>query len=193
MPISFLQQRARVPFPSFTGERIYMREFTIKTGLPPELRRWQPTVEAMLDGVEVSGPVFLMVDQSAVRANATQRRPGLHVDGYWHPATPAQHGVVARHGHAPSPRPFAGEQEALILASDVLGCAAYLGAWDGQPKEGGNCGHIDTSTMLRVDMEPGHAWAGHTASLLHKSVPVAKDCLRTVVRLNVPGWAPRPQ
>ena len=40
----------------------------------------------MLDGVDTSGPIFLMVDQAPVLAAATQRRAGLHVDGYWHPA-----------------------------------------------------------------------------------------------------------
>lgn len=199
MQVSNVQQRGAVPFPAFTGERIYMREFTKAAGLPPDLARWQDTVDAMLDGVDASGPIFLMVDQAPVRAATTHRRPGLHVDGYWHPALQA-HGGGGGGGHSHrepgghSRRPcghfHAGDDaEALILASDVLGCAAYVGRFDGQPGEGVDCAHIDASGLLRVDMEPGRAWAGHTLHMLHEALPVRRDCLRTVVRLNVRGWS----
>ncbi len=190
--ISSVQQRGQVPFPAFTGERVYMREFTKAAGLPPDLRRWQDTVDAMLDGVDTSGPIFLMVDQAPVKVATTQRRPGLHVDGYWHPALQAHGGgshgghrvSAAGHGHI-----HAGSaDEALILASNALGCAAYVGCFDGQPGDGGDCAHIDASGLLRVDMEPGRAWAGHTLHMLHEALPVRRDCLRTVVRLNVRGW-----
>lgn len=185
--ISSVQQRGQVPFPAFTGERVYMREFTKAAGLPPDLRRWQDTVDAMLDGVDASGPIFLMVDQAPVKVATTQRRPGLHVDGYWHPALQAHGGhKVSAAGHV---HIHAGSaDEALILASNVLGCAAYVGRFDGQPGDGGDCAHIDASGLLRVDMEPGRAWAGHTLHMLHEALPVRQDCLRTVVRLNVPGW-----
>ena len=224
MQVSNVQQRGRVPFPAFTGERIYMREFTKAAGLPSALARWQDTVDAMLDGVDTSGPIFLMVDQAPVKVATTHRRPGLHVDGYWHPALQAHGGggghssrpaePVGGHrhnsgGHRGTPTPttppvpdvgghrgrrsghfHAGDDaEALILASDVLGCAAYVGEFDGKPASGGDCSHIDAGGLLRVDMEPGRAWAGHTLTMLHEALPVRRGCLRTVVRLNVKGWA----
>ena len=197
MQVSNVQQRGLVPFPAFTGERVYMREFTKAAGLPPDLRRWQDTVDAMLDGVDTSGPIFLMVDQAPVKVATTQRRPGLHVDGYWHPVLQAHGGHRAEppraeggHSHRrPAGHFHAGnDAEALILASNVLGCAAYVGRFDGQPGDGGDCAHIDDGDLLRVDMEPGRAWAGHTLHMLHESLPVRHDCLRTVVRLNVRGW-----
>lgn len=85
MIISNVQQRSSVSFPEFTGERVYMREFSLDQGLPADLRRWQPTVDSMLDGVKATGPVFIMIDQAVVVASNPHRRPGLHVDGYWHP------------------------------------------------------------------------------------------------------------
>lgn len=180
MQVSHVQQRGRVPFPAFTGERIYMREFTKAAGLPTDLRRWQETVDAMLEGVDTTDPVFLMVDQAPVKAATVQRRPGLHVDGYWDPA-------ANRHGHG-GHRIDGAENEALILASNALGCAAYVGEFDGTPASGGDCSHIDIGGLIRVDMEPGRAWAGHTLRMLHEALPVRRDCLRTVVRLNVRGW-----
>jgi hypothetical protein len=177
MQVSNVQQRGAVPFPAFTGERVYMREFTKAAGLPPDLLRWQDTVDAMLDGVDTRCPIFLMVDQAPVKAATTQRRPGLHVDGYWHPSIQGH-----RHIHTGD------AAEGLIIASNVLGCAGYVGRFEGSPGEGGDCAHIDASGLLRVDMEPGRAWAGHTLTMLHEALPVRRDCLRTVVRLNVRGW-----
>lgn len=187
MQLSQVQQRGRVPFPAFTGQRVYMREFTKAAGLPADLTRWQDTIDAMLDGVDTSEPIYLMVDQAPVKVATTQRRPGLHVDGYWSPAIDSHRHVVCGHG---GHRIDGAESEALILASDVLGCAAYVGEFDGNPASGGDCGHIDASGLLRVDMEPGHAWAGHTLTMLHEALPVRHDCMRTVVRLNVKGWTP---
>lgn len=180
MQTSSVQQRGRVAFPVFQGERIYMREFTKAAGLPADIARWQSTVDAMLDGVDTDGPIFIMVDQGGVRANTTQRRPGLHVDGYWNPA-------IYAHGHG-GQRIGSVESEAIILASDMLGCAAYVGEYEGEPGSGGDCTHIDADGLTRVEMEPGRVWAGDALRMLHEAIPVERDCVRTVVRLNVPGW-----
>lgn len=80
---STVERRGEVSFPSFENERAYMREFTKQEGLPFDLQRWQPTVDAMLDGVGCDGPIFIMIDQSFVKQGEFHRRPGLHIDGYW--------------------------------------------------------------------------------------------------------------
>lgn len=187
MQLSTVQQRGAVSFPAFTGERIYMREFRKESGLPADLVRWQPTVDAMLDGVDAAGPIFLMVDQRQVFAAQTHRRPGVHVDGHWLPCVQAHGHGLGRHTVPPRPRSL--EPEALIPASDVLGCAAFVGEYEGEPAIDGDCSHLDLSGLQRVEMEPGLAWAGHTMTMLHESTPVSKDCFCTVVRLNVKGWA----
>lgn len=98
---SIVQKRGSVAFPQFIGERVYMREFRKSMGLPSDLKdRWQHTVDAMLDGVDTDGPIYIMIDQGLVKAGTTQRRPGLHIDGYWHPAISA-HGGVSHHGSQP--------------------------------------------------------------------------------------------
>lgn len=204
-----IRQLGRVSFPEFTGERVYMHEFTKKGGLPKHLQRWQDTVDAMLEGVTAEGPIFLMVDQAPVQACATHRRPGMHIDGIWEPgisahqpapshrtSPPPTHRTLPRHvtptrlpQHFTSPpmHLMRDEDELLILASDVLGCAAYEGEWHDTPGVGGDCSHFDRHGLHRVDMEPGIAWAGDAMSMLHESIPVDRNCLRTVVRLNVKG------
>lgn len=207
MMTSSVQQRGPVPFPAFLGERVYMREFTKRDGLPADLQRWQETVDAMLDDIDTDGPVYLMVDQGFVKAGATQRRPGLHVDGYWHAPIRAHHdGGRGGHSADPPPAPMppqrpahrgpmhlhhANGDESILLAASDLGCRALVGAYDGTWREGGDCSHVDVAGLLPVDMEPGRLWAGNALTMLHESLPAQRDCLRTVVRLNVPGWVPK--
>lgn len=232
---SIVQQRGTVHFPQHTGERIYMREFHKADGLPFDLARWQPTVDAMLYGIDTDGPIYLMVDQGLVLSGSTHRRPGVHLDGYWNPGNSSHgghisisahggsghgscserpaggHGGERSNGHMGTPpnnsdshgggssRHSAGfsswahatfaEPEAIILASSVQGCRALVGDFNGPVKDGGDCGHIELSSLREIIMAPHTVYAGNV-SMLHESLPLMADALRTVVRLNVPGWSP---
>lgn len=178
---SSVQKCGRVAFPEFTGERVYMREFTKAAGLPADLSRWQPTVDAMLDSVDSSGSIFLMVDQAKVLAGASHRRGGIHIDGAWLPELQCHGGGGGtgwRHG-------VDGPSDTLILASDVFGCRGYAGAVDVSIGGGGDCSHIDLSGLDEIDFEPGFAYRGDALSMLHESIALLRDSFRTVVRLNV--------
>lgn len=80
---SIVQQRGDVSFPAFMGERVHMQKFYKEDGLPEALKRWQPTVDGLLEGIDTDLPIYLMIDQANVKAGLPHRRPGLHVDGYW--------------------------------------------------------------------------------------------------------------
>lgn len=206
---SIVQARGAVSFPQFNGERHYMIPFTKREGLPKHLRHWQPTVDAMLDGVVSNDNIYLMVDQKFVRAGEAHRRPGIHVDGYWDPTTQLHRGghrSVVASSHIPQPSPghkvidAAGNvvdwadatfeaPEAIILATNVTSAIAYRGKWSGKVGDMGDCDHIDVNHMNPVIMQANTVFAGN-AAMLHESIPVHFDCYRTVVRLNVPGWSP---
>lgn len=202
---SEMQARSRVQFPLFAGERHYMIPFFQSEGLSVHLSHWQPTVDAMLEGIETYAPIYFMADQSFVGAGQTQRRPGLHVDGYWHPDLHAHGGGGHRGygGHYPSGHRGRGghtgrhmasgwdevdfsEPEALILASNVSAARAYLGDYDGPIGDGGDASKIDVSNLRVMHMEKNVAYCG-TVATLHESLPVRVDCHRTLVRLNCPG------
>lgn len=202
---SEVEVRGAVKFPPFMGERIYMREFFKEQGLPEDLKRWQPTVDAMLDGIDTGQPMYLMVDEGIVKPGATHRREGVHVDGYWNPGIQA-HGGGGRRGHLPlpsrhsprhSPRHTAGSsrwedavfeaQEDLILASNVAACRGYVGQYEGKIREGGDASDIDLSHLQVVDLEPNRVYVGNV-SFLHESLPVSSLCHRTLVRINVPKY-----
>jgi hypothetical protein len=203
---SVVEQRGAVPMPAHLGERIYMREFRKADGLPSNLTRWQPTIDAMLDGIDTDGPIYLMIDQGVVRSGASHRRPGVHIDGYWQPAMSAHGGgggYVGRsersgsHGggrHASGRDSWSNadyvEHEGILLASSVTAARGFAGQFTGQPGVGGDCKHIDITGLREIVMEAGQVYAGNV-TMLHESLPVEFDCLRTVIRLNVPGWTPQ--
>lgn len=207
-----------VEFPLFTGERIYMREFATGQELPPDLSRWQQTVDMMTANVPSGLTAYLMVDQGVVKAGTTHRRGGMHVDGYWIPAmqahstwsgghtTPSEPSRSSGHSHTPlrrnrdshyTPRHcHAGihdyGKEAIILASDLSACRALSGEWFGRIGEGGDCSHINFVGMDEMRLEANQVYAGN-ALMLHESMPISADSSRTLVRLNVKGWEPCPQ
>lgn len=198
---SVIREAGVVQFPAFNSERHYMVPFFQRFGLPEPLRHWQRTVNDMLSSVDTDRPIYFMADQSKVVAGTPQRRPGVHVDGYWVPALKAHGG--GRHRTIPSHRGSPGhrgshmaagwadvdfsEPEAIILASDVRACKAYVGEFGGIVGEGGDCSSQDLSGLSEVLLEPNRAYIG-TVGTLHESLPVPTDCFRTLVRLNVPGY-----
>jgi hypothetical protein len=212
MNLSHVRQGGVVLFPAFTGERIYMHEFTCRAGLPPHLKRWQDTVDAMLDGIDAPGSIFLMVDQAQVGAGLPHRRGGPHVDGVWDPGIQAHGGGGggggdplpgghrhrdgghrhldegrgdSRHRHGGGGRHCLGGSQTIVLAADVLGCEALVGPTYGSVGAGGDCSRMDLSGTIRVPMEAHRVWHGDALTMVHESLPMTKDCLRTTVRLNV--------
>lgn len=191
---SVVQKRGPVVFPEFRGDRFYMVPFTQRDGLPEYMSHWQTTVDDMLSGIEVSGVAYIMVQQKIVPAGMPQRRPGVHVDGYWVQSA-RRHGGGGRHvfnggrdndnrwRHVDFSRP-----EALLLASDRTGSRAFVGVWTGPVAAGGCLAEADLSKTETVALEGGHCYAGNV-TMAHESTPFGGGP-RTLVRISVPGWCP---
>ena len=97
---SIVEQRGAIgTFPEFMAERVYMREFSKKGGLPKDLSRWQGVVDDMLNGIETDERLYIMIDQKEVTAGDLHRRGGVHIDGYWCAGLSA-HGGGSRPGGA---------------------------------------------------------------------------------------------
>lgn len=181
---SQIERGNAVPFPEFTAERIYMEPFCERRHA-----RWTDTVAAMLGNDTPTGPIYLMVDQSHVQAHQPQRRPGIHIDGYWVPTLGHQGHRIGMHeprwGHATFD-----QREDIILASDVTASRALVGAFDGPIGEGGDCSHLNLAHLDELILEAGYAYRGNV-TCLHESLPVPTATNRTLVRLNVPYIAHR--
>jgi len=183
---SELKERGQVTFPEHTGERIYMVPFTKAQGLPKEYARWQPTVDAMLADIHTDGPIYLMVDQGEVSPNKSHRRPRPHIDGNWIPEKNCHSTGSGSGGHKTKRGSL--YDEAVILASDVSASCAYVGEFNGEFGEGGDCSHLDLSGLNRVQLQAGRAYSGNV-TMIHESLPVNFTAKRTLVRLNVPHIA----
>lgn len=179
-----------VPFPAFTGERVYMLEFTKAQGLPHELRRWQPTVDAMLSDVRAdpNDLIYITLDQKTVQAGRTHRCPGAHVDGNWIAAIQA-HGGGGGHiqagGHKGGKWNAVGRSDVLMLASDFAGCESLEGLVHGHPNEKGGVDHLDLSGLRSVVMAPNVNWFGDALTWIHRPLLMPKPVDRTLVRLNI--------
>lgn len=172
---SELRVGGHVEFPEFRSERIYMRPFLQKEGLVPLWRHWQPTIDAMLAGIETDETIYLMIDQTMIRKWQCHRRPGLHVDGNWNA------GANAHTGHQDGDY----HEEMIILASDVSACRALIGEFEGHPWPDGDCSDVATAGLREVIFEDHRVYRGN-ATLLHESLPVLRTGPRTLVRLNLP-------
>lgn len=141
---SIVQQRGSVAFPQFMGERHHMRPFFTADGLPSDLARWQPTVDAMLDGIYTEGPVYIMIDEGVVKAGTTHRRPRMHLDGFWIPEL-----SKANTGYAVDPD---------RLPADLLALyAQYNNGHHGVHRcAGGRHGHRIEAAGLRHEQAPSH-------------------------------------
>lgn len=208
MYVSEVQPLNSVTFPEFTGERVYMEKFYKQDGLPSHLSRWQNTVDQMLDTVDTDQPIFIMIDQGIVKPNTSHRRPGPHIDGYWieelqaHGGSSGGHRMPTSHHSVNHHRqPNVGgwqtggsnwktmgfiDPESIILASDVVGCKAYVGQWEGEIGEGGDLSHLNLEDLLNFSMESNVAYKGNV-TFIHESVPLPVETQRTLVRLNLKG------
>lgn len=199
-----------VTFPEWRGERHYMLPFT-KTGpLPSCIGRYADTIRAMMGTVEVAPDreCYIMIDESEVAPGATQRRPGIHVDGYWH-ASPAKchgpapshrpvsppyrgHQPVPSHGPLPGHRPLhsgsSSHSEAILLASNYSACRAYAGQYSKDFESswaGGDCSDLDVSRLDPMQLEAFRIYRLNVFSV-HESLPVTQAVRRTLVRVNAP-------
>lgn len=166
-----------VRFPNVQGERHYMVPFFKKQGLPSDLAHWQPTVSAMLDGVDTDAPIFLMIDQGFVKGGATLRRPGVHIDGHWVPS------LVAHRG---------GDHRGTIQMVGHLGGGGHLGSPSGTPgHQGGTPGHRGSDVPVRLPTRPARKpknSPGKKASALEEWTLDAVDYDETLILAsNVAG------
>lgn len=120
---SVVSKLGPVSFPEWKGQKLYMIPFYFGMDVPKELNRFKSTIAKMLSDSETKfgSKCFVMVDESYVESGNYHRRPGLHVDGYWHdglschggggrrsipghaPSQPGHRSIPVRHSHYPAP------------------------------------------------------------------------------------------
>jgi hypothetical protein len=193
-----------VPLPAYKNLKLLMMPIVLgdETTVPdPDLF---PMLKVMANAVpeHVGKVVYLTIDQKAIVAGTTHRRPGLHVDGY--PHTRADKtcldfpGIWAGSGHGGTWGGGGGkgggmganwwDGTGLLTVASVEGCRAWNKDFEGEPRVEGYCEHLfeqcqdDQAIVLKAKalywMSPG---------CVHESIPVEVETIRTFVRLSLPS------
>jgi len=198
MLASTVSKLGEVSFPTWTGLQIYMTPIRKGVPLPNQIQGYTDTVNQILANVDTDEEMYLMIDEKFVKAGDYHRRPGKHVDGYWIPSMQMHGGGGPKHSPFPSPGRHSpgrhtgvGSMEGLLLASNTGDAMSYVGEYSRdfvKDWRGGDCSSIDTASLMPVYMEPNLVYAANVMTV-HESLPVKKDCFRSLVRINIPNWS----
>ncbi len=174
---SELKLKSTIEFPEFTNERIYMQPFE-KNKLPKKFNRWKKSIDTMLKNETVDGTIYLTIDQSFVKKGSNHRRSGLHFDGNfvnnsWDPIPPRWSTNNKLIGGG------------ILLASNEVGCKAYVGEFHGEIKDGGNCEDVDISKTKSLVLKKNFVYLGNV-HMLHETMAANEDQYRTFIRLTLP-------
>jgi len=183
-----LVERGRVEFPKPQGIDINMMPFVMgdKKSLPKRYHAYWPMIEKSVTEMEEGKIGFLTIQESAVAAGESQRRPGLHLE------TP---GVVMRRGRVVDVRVHwggglnAGGQRVLgglYTASTVRDSCR---AWDMRIRDPADVvGPLGDAEHLRALLEEGTFLKESTLYWMtdctpHESMPLAEGATRQYFRL----------
>lgn len=157
--------------------------------LPENLQGYGSALDVMRRAVgptQREGVAYLTVDERQIERGASQRRPGLHVDG-WH-----RDGQQATFGGGGMWGGGGWGRLGMVMASTHIGAVAYVQDFDGEPAEYGDCEHLRSQIDpdAKVTLYPGMAY-GCGSLTVHESIPSPETCARQFLRLSLPsnaGW-----
>lgn len=177
---SVFEKRGGVTFPKHMGIRIMMMPVRLEDPetWPDSLKGYQGMLGDLVGLSSCQeGTGYLTVDERILEAGETMRRPGRHVDGVYR-------GGVG--GWAPE-GPWAGG--GMLTASNVVGCMAWRGRFEGAPGDEGGCDHLRDLGTEHELLEAGIAyWLDGLC--VHESLPMKQRGPRSFVRLSMPSDAP---
>lgn len=168
-----------VTFPAYAGRQVYMHTFNGRvSAMTTELEPYGGLVSDLCHRAGHTEVAHMTVDEKVVLAGISQRRPGAHVDGRFDSKQ-----MDWRHGgwaHYCNRIPI--DRMAVIVASDMEGCIAYPGTFDGEPAGDGDLEHIRDQLGQGVTLEANRAYL-LSPDCVHESVVFTKDTRRMFLRI----------
>jgi hypothetical protein len=127
------------------------------------------------------GTAHMTVDEKIVHPGMSQRRPKPHVDGCFMPEFMSwSHPTWAHYcNNVPVPR------MAVIVASDVPGCRAWQGTFDGHPANDGDLSHIQDQ-LGEGEILPANVGYLLSPDCVHESMIFTRPTQRTFLRIALP-------
>lgn len=169
-----------IAFPAFSDTRIMMMPVELGSlkGIP---EHYHALLQSLYDVTEkrfIGQIGYLTIDEKTLKPQETLRRGGLHVDGYYHGKCGAWGGGGG----------WGSVGNGMLTISSTPHCKAYLGVFEGAPRDEGECDHLTLPNDGEL-FDAGHIyWVD--GACVHESMPVTKETKRQFVRLSMPSNGP---
>jgi hypothetical protein len=169
----------------YAGRQKYMHTFDLSnpvmaSGFEDYL---EPVLALCTSAGATSGLAHMTVDEKIILAGMSQRRPKPHVDGCFGPASATWgHGGWAHGCNNIAIKDF--RRMPVIIASNAIGCVAWRGVFDGQPKNDGDLSHLD---LPKGEILPANVGYLLSADCVHESMIQPVDVQRSFLRIALPS------
>lgn len=171
----------------FKGRQMYMHSFNLAD--PKMAQGFEDYLSAVkslcASAGAFSGVAHMTVDEKVVVAGVSQRRPKPHVDGCFEPrAMGWSHGGGSGWLHTCNNIPLENyKRMSVIVASNVVGCRAWRGEFDGIPKSDGDLSHL---SLNEGEILPANVGFLLSPDCVHESMIQEKTVARTFLRIALP-------
>lgn len=188
--ISTVIETSTIELPMITGE-YSMIPFDLNTlnGLPAE---FIGAAADMLKGIiHAGGTAFFTIHGKQLKKGGTLRRGAPHTDGNYEPVNMSFGGGGGfkigesgpRLGSDIHIRQYDSEKGGIILASNFSACLGWTGEFEGLPKVGGDCRHIELNEPFNLQADKVYYGNNH---FIHESLPMDEDVHRVFARITMP-------
>lgn len=178
-----------VTLPPMRGRQHYMHTFSLSApSVPRGFEDYLPVIQQLCAAAGATeGIAHATFDEKVVRAGMSQRRPGPHVDGCFMPSSETWGHEGGGWLHTCNDiRRGAPRRMPVIIAASAVGCRAWKGDFDGQPKTDGDLSHIATQ-LTNGEVLPANVGYLLSADCVHESMILPVDTPRVFLRIALPN------
>lgn len=172
----------------YAGRQKYMHTFDLaRPVMAPGFEDYDEAVWTLCAAAGAfEGEAHMTVDEKVIPAGMSQRRPRPHVDGCFMPTAMRWGGGPGGPGWLHYCNDVGGEHArrmSVIVASNVSGCRAWRGQFDGKPAVDGDLSHL---TLPEGEVLPPNAGFLLSPDCVHESMIFDRPTRRTFLRIALP-------
>jgi hypothetical protein len=179
-----------INLPIIDGE-FSMIPFNMSTleGLPNEFKL---VAKQMMSSIKTSSVIaYFTIHGKKLKKSQTLRRGAPHTDGNYEPINMSFGGGGGfkvgengpRLGSDIHNRQYLSDLGGIILASNFSSCLGWVGEFEGLPKRGGDCRHIELGKPFMLEANKIYYGNNH---FIHESLPMSEDVHRVFARITLP-------
>lgn len=164
----------------FMGRQRYMHTFDLAAPVMAEgFEDYLKPVTTLCHAAGAThGLAHMTVDEKIVQPGMSQRRPGPHIDGCFHPEDMHWGGRWIHYcNNLPAKR------MPVIVAASKAGCRVWRGAFDATPTESGDLSHLSLDAGYVV---PAHVGYLLSPDCVHESMVFDRLTMRAFLRIALP-------